>query len=108
LIDWCKREAAKVGCTIVIEKSDNGSDRRKKYFVLGCERHCLYKEPKRKLKKEDPATRKFQCPFRLRGYFLASQEWNLSVVCGEHNHEMAKNLEGHIHTVFHIGSDFKP
>jgi hypothetical protein len=26
LIDWCKREAAKAGFTVVIEKSDNGSD----------------------------------------------------------------------------------
>jgi hypothetical protein len=32
----------------------------------------------------------------LRGYFLASQEWSLSVVCGKHNHELAKTLEGHI------------
>ncbi|GAU50446.1 hypothetical protein TSUD_409530 [Trifolium subterraneum] len=31
----------------------------------------------------------------LRGYFLASREWKLSVVCGEHNHEMEKTLEGH-------------
>jgi hypothetical protein len=44
LIDWCKREAAKAGFTVVIEKSDNGSDWRKKYFVLGCERGGLYKE----------------------------------------------------------------
>jgi hypothetical protein len=51
MIDWCKREAAKVGFTIVIEKSNNGADRRKKYFVLDCERGGLNKEPKRKLKK---------------------------------------------------------
>jgi hypothetical protein len=64
LIDWCKREAAKAGFTIVVEKSDNGVDQRKKYSVLGCERGGLYKEPKRKLKKEDTATRKCQCPFK--------------------------------------------
>ena len=29
LIDWCKREAAKAGFTILIEKSDKGADRRK-------------------------------------------------------------------------------
>jgi hypothetical protein len=34
LIEWCKREAEKVGFTIVIEKSDNGSNRRKKFFIL--------------------------------------------------------------------------
>jgi hypothetical protein len=55
----------------------------------------VYKEKKRILKKQDTTTKKFMCPFRLRGYFLASQEWKLSVVCGEHNHEMAKTLEGH-------------
>ncbi|GAU20665.1 hypothetical protein TSUD_230790 [Trifolium subterraneum] len=95
MIKWCRNEAVKAGFTLVIGKSDNGSYRRKKFFVLGCSRGDAYKETKRKLKKEDTATRKFNCPFRLRGYFLASQEWNLSVVCGEHNHELAKNLEGH-------------
>jgi hypothetical protein len=42
----------KVGFTIVIEKSDKGSDRRKPFFVLGCERGDVYKEPKRKLRKK--------------------------------------------------------
>jgi hypothetical protein len=65
LIDWCKCEAAKARFTIVIEKSDNNSDRKKKFFVISCERGIVYKEPKRKLKKEDTATRKCKCPFRL-------------------------------------------
>jgi hypothetical protein len=43
LIDWYKSEAAKAGFTIVIEKSDNSADRRKKYFALGYERGGLYK-----------------------------------------------------------------
>jgi hypothetical protein len=73
LIEWCKREAEKAGFTMVIEKSDNGSHKRKRFFILGCERGGEYKEPKRKLKKDDTATRKCKCPFRLRGYFLASQ-----------------------------------
>jgi hypothetical protein len=38
LIDWCKSEAGKAGFTMVIEKSDNGNNKRKSYFVLGCER----------------------------------------------------------------------
>ncbi|MCI15321.1 protein FAR1-RELATED SEQUENCE 10-like, partial [Trifolium medium] len=95
MIEWCKKEAVKAGFTMVIEKSNSGSYRRKNYFVLGCSRGGAYKERTRKLKKEDTATRKNACPFRLRGYFLASQECNLSVVCGEHNHELSKNLEGH-------------
>jgi hypothetical protein len=35
----------------VIEKSDNGSNRRKTFFVLGCEMDGVYKEPKFFLKK---------------------------------------------------------
>jgi hypothetical protein len=96
LIQWCKDEVLKAGFTMVIEKSDSGSNRRKAYFIFGCERGGEYKESKRKDKRDDAATRKCQCPFKLRSYFLASQEWKLSVVCGEHNHEMTKNLEGHI------------
>jgi hypothetical protein len=72
LIDWCKGEAEKDGFTIVIEKYDNGNNRRKPFFILGCERGGVYKEPKRKLKKEDTTTRKYECLFRLKGYFLAS------------------------------------
>jgi hypothetical protein len=54
------------------------------------------KERKMNLKQEDTTTRKCKCSFRLQGYFLASHEWSLSVVCGVHNHELSKNLEGHI------------
>jgi hypothetical protein len=95
MIEWCRKEATKAGFTIVIGKSDNGGNRRKPYFLLSCSRGGVYKENKRKLKKEDTATKTLKCPFRLRGYFLASEEWKLSVVCGEHNHEMTKTLEGH-------------
>jgi hypothetical protein len=56
----------KAGFTIVIEKSNNGVDQRKKYFVLGCVKGGLYKEPKRKLKKEDTRTRICQCPSETR------------------------------------------
>ncbi|CAJ2668212.1 unnamed protein product [Trifolium pratense] len=96
LIKWCRNEAKKAGFTIVIAKSDNGSYRRKRYFVLGCERGGEYKERIRKLKNEDTATRKCNCRFRLRGYFLSTQVWSLNVVNGEHNHELSNNHEGHI------------
>jgi hypothetical protein len=50
LIKWCKREAEKAGFTRVIEKSDNGSHKRKMFFVLGCKRDGEYKKPKKKIK----------------------------------------------------------
>jgi hypothetical protein len=94
LIEWCKNVALNAGFSMVIEKSDKGNgDKRKPFFILGCERGGVYKELKRKLKREDTATRKCECRFRLRGYFLVNKQWKLSVVNGEHNHKMAKNLE---------------
>jgi hypothetical protein len=71
LINWCRADAAKAGFAIVIEKSDNGSSRWKQFFILGCERGGAYKERKMNLKKEGTTTRKSECSFRLRGYFLA-------------------------------------
>jgi len=64
---------------VVIEKSDHGSDRRKQYFILGCERGGVYKETNKKLKREDTRSRKQGCPFGPHGYFMASKESNLIV-----------------------------
>ncbi|GAU48301.1 hypothetical protein TSUD_132260 [Trifolium subterraneum] len=69
MIEWCRKEATKAGFTIVIGKSDNGGNRRKPYFLLSCSRGGVYKENKRKLKKQDTATKTLKCLFRLRGYF---------------------------------------
>jgi hypothetical protein len=45
-----RKEAAKARFTILIEKSYNSSDRRKKYFVLGCKRSGVYKRKENELK----------------------------------------------------------
>ncbi|GAU27955.1 hypothetical protein TSUD_146730 [Trifolium subterraneum] len=65
--------AVNAGFSIVIWKSDNGAFNRKKFFILGCERGGVYKERKRKSKKEDTATRKTLCPFRLRERLVTRQ-----------------------------------
>jgi hypothetical protein len=41
-------------------------------------------------------TRKCRCPFKLRGYFLASKEWKLTVVNDTHNHEFDRELDAHL------------
>lgn len=97
LIGWVRSVAAKLKFSVAIVKSDYGSDRRKKFFVLECERGGTYKPTKKKTKLEGLGTRKCGCPFRLRGYFRAlKQEWSLSVVRGEHNHVLDVALEGHL------------
>ncbi|GAU48047.1 hypothetical protein TSUD_272250 [Trifolium subterraneum] len=89
MIDWCKRQAENLGFSIVIAKSDNGAFNRKKYFILGCEIGGVYKEMKRKSKKEDTATRKTLCPFRLRGHLLVGR---LKPEENECVRELTKNL----------------
>ncbi|CAJ2675026.1 uncharacterized protein LOC123915382 [Trifolium pratense] len=95
LLKWVRGEALKLGFAIIIAKSDNGSDTRKQTLVLGCERGGVYRKRQKKLKGQDRRTIKCECPFRLRGYFLSSGVWKITVVCGKHNHEMKKDLEGH-------------
>lgn len=96
LLRWVRDVAARLRFAIVIERSDNGSDRRKQQLVLGCERGGVYKRTSKKVKFEETGTRKCQCPFRLRGYFLSSKQWSLSVVNGVHNHEFDRELDGHL------------
>jgi hypothetical protein len=67
-------ETAKLGFTVVIVKFDFSSFGRKQYFVLGCEKGGAYKSTNKKSKFEEIGTRKCECPFRFRGYFLVSQE----------------------------------
>ncbi|CAJ2637494.1 uncharacterized protein LOC123886448 [Trifolium pratense] len=81
---------------IVVGKFDSGDDKRKPFFVLGCERGGKYVSTNKKLKFDQTRTRKCGCPFLLRDYYLASKVWRLSVVNGTHNHKLDKELEGHL------------
>ncbi|PNX76807.1 hypothetical protein L195_g032766, partial [Trifolium pratense] len=79
-----------------VGKFDSGDDKRKPFFVLGCERGGKYVSTNKKLKFDQTRTRKCGCPFLLRDYYLASKVWRLSVVNGTHNHKLDKELEGHL------------
>ncbi|XP_045830906.1 PKS-NRPS hybrid synthetase cheA-like [Trifolium pratense] len=96
LIRWAREIALKLKFAIVIGKSDNGSDKRKQYFRLDCERGGRYVSTNKKLKSDQTGTRKCGCPFRLRGYCHADKTWHLTVVNGKHNHELDKAVEGHL------------
>jgi len=53
LINWVYYTATIVWFTIVLGKYDNGSERRKPFSVLNCEKGGVYKRTKKDLKKED-------------------------------------------------------
>jgi hypothetical protein len=73
LINWCHVEAVKLDLLLLLRNQITVMGEGN-IFLLGCERGDVYKEVKIKLKKEDTSTRKCECPFWLRGYFLASRE----------------------------------
>ncbi|XP_017438157.1 uncharacterized protein LOC108344203 [Vigna angularis] len=72
-----------------------GQPGRKTFVLLGCERGEKY----RKYKPDQPSTygtRKCECPFQLRGKPSSNgDEWILQVICGYHNHDLAKTLVGY-------------
>ncbi|KAH1265364.1 hypothetical protein GmHk_01G001083 [Glycine max] len=74
---------------VIIRSNTNTSSRGRTSFVLiGCERSGEYRR--------DIGTRKCGCPFKLRGKpMVGGQGWMVKLMCGIHNHELAKSLVGH-------------
>ncbi|MCH92949.1 protein FAR1-RELATED SEQUENCE 11-like, partial [Trifolium medium] len=97
LITWVRGVAEKLRFAVVILNSDYGSGRRKQKLVLGCERNGVYKRTSKKIKFEETGTRKCGCKFKLRGNFhVTTNDWHISVLNGIHNHELDKELDGHL------------
>jgi len=67
LLGWVRRQVAKAGLTISIDKSSL----IRSYLTMQCERSDEYKPPKtrKKLKLEGTGSRKCECLFRLKYFF---------------------------------------
>ena len=86
------------GFVAVIIKSDtNTGSRGKTSFVLiGYERSGEYRCRKKEFVRRDTGTRKCGRPFKLRAKpVVGGQGWMVKLICGIHNHELAKSLVGH-------------
>ena len=93
-----RKVAFRLGFVVVILRSDKatGQQGRKTFVLLGCERSGKYRKYMNDLEISITATRKCDCPFRLRGKPISNGEgWVLKVICGLHNHDLAKTLVGH-------------
>ncbi|KAL5158867.1 Protein FAR1-RELATED SEQUENCE 5 [Glycine soja] len=79
----------------------NTSSRGRTSFVLiGCERSGEYRCRKKEFIRRDTGTRKYGCPFELRGKpVVGGQGWMVKLMCEIHNHELAKSLVGHPYTL---------
>jgi len=96
LLGWVRRQAARAGFTISIDKSSTITS----YMTMQCERSGEYKPPKtrKKPKLEGTGTRKCNCPFRLKCFFdkKKTQDWWIALLCGIHNHDLAPKLSSHL------------
>ena len=66
LLDWVRRQGARAGFTICIDKSSL----KRPYLTMQCEKSGIYKPPKTRKKPNLGGinSRKCQCPFRLKAF----------------------------------------
>ncbi|KAL5134448.1 putative protein FAR1-RELATED SEQUENCE 10 [Glycine soja] len=98
VLKWARTVAHENGFVAVIMRSDTytGSRGRTSFVLIGCERSGKYKGRKKEFVRKDTGTRKCGCPFKIRGKPVHGGEgWAVKLICGIHNHELAKTLVGH-------------
>lgn len=92
LLNWARKVGKENGFIVVIIRSDTRAKGRKTKLTLGCARGGKYRPYKNEIAaRKVVGTKKCGCPFKLKGMHLKNGEgWKLNVVCGFHNHEVAK------------------
>ncbi|KAH1203736.1 PKS-NRPS hybrid synthetase [Glycine max] len=98
VLRWARSVAHENGFVTVILRSDTntGSRGRTTFVLIGYERSGEYRCRKKELIRRDTGTRKCGCPFKLRCKPVVGGEgWMVKLICGVHNHELAKSLVGH-------------
>ena len=74
LLGWVRRQGERVGFTVSIDKSIL----KRPYLMMQCEWSGIYKPPKARKKPnlESIGSRKCNCPFRLKGFFVKdTNDW---------------------------------
>ncbi|KAL5141479.1 Protein FAR1-RELATED SEQUENCE 5 [Glycine soja] len=65
-------------------------------FVAMIMRSGQYRSRKKDFVRRDTRSRKYGCPFKFRGKpVVGGLDWMVKLMCGSHNHELAKSLVGH-------------
>ncbi|KAH1189119.1 Protein FAR1-RELATED SEQUENCE 6 [Glycine max] len=91
VLQWARTVAHENGFVAVIMRSDTKTDSRGRSSF-----ESTYKCRNEEFVRKDTGSRKCGCPFRLRGKPVHGGEgWMVKLICGVHNHELAKSLVGH-------------
>ncbi|KAH1189465.1 Protein FAR1-RELATED SEQUENCE 5 [Glycine max] len=98
VLQWARTVAHENGFVAVIMRSDidTGSRGRSSFVLIRCERSGMYKCRNKEFVRKDTGSKKCGCPFRLCGKPVHGGEgWMVKLICGIHNHELAKSFVGH-------------
>ncbi|KAH1262057.1 hypothetical protein GmHk_02G004768 [Glycine max] len=98
ILQWVRSLAHDIGFVAVIMRSDTntGVRGRASFLLIACERSGEYRPKKHNLVRTCTGSRKCGCPFKLRAKpVLGGEGWMVKLICGVHNHEMAKSFVGH-------------
>ncbi|XP_004489620.1 uncharacterized protein [Cicer arietinum] len=98
LLKWARNVGRENEIVVVIFRSETATTRprTKTKLILSCERSGKYRPWKNPNLTRSTWTRKCDCPFRLRGTRSNVDDgWYLHVICGLHNHKLAKKLIDH-------------
>ncbi|KAG4996437.1 hypothetical protein JHK82_027241 [Glycine max] len=98
VLQWARSVAHENEFVAVIMRSNThtGSRGRSSFVLIDCERSGHYKCRKKEFVRRDTGSRKCGCPFKLRGKpVIRGEGWMVKLICGIHNHELAKSLVGY-------------
>ena len=100
VLQWARSLALDIGFVAVIMRTDTntGVRGRASFLLIACERSGEYRPKKHNLVRTCTGSRKCGCPFKLRAKLVLGGKGWMKLICGVHNHKMAKSFVGHSYT----------
>ncbi|XP_050902855.1 uncharacterized protein LOC127115318 [Lathyrus oleraceus] len=95
MLQWIRMKASKQGFSVVIGRSNNGSDRRCAFMTMTCERIWKYRTTHWNFRRDDIGSRKYECLFKVCGYMFANKNWRFNLIRDLHNHDLCETLADH-------------
>jgi len=98
VLHWVCSVAYDIDFVAVIIRSDTDTRKRGRtsYVLIGCEMSVKYMTYKKDLVQIVNSSRKCGCLFKLRVKpVLGGEWWMVKLLCGSHNHALAKSFVGH-------------
>ncbi|XP_006604987.1 uncharacterized protein [Glycine max] len=101
ILHWAQSVAHEIGFVVVIMRLDTNTSVRGRtsFLLIACKRSGEYRPKKNDLVRTCTDSRKCGYQFKLHAKpILGGEGWMVKLICGIHNHKMAKSFVGHSYT----------